>query len=160
MMKWEESPKKLLVDLYTDWCGWCKKMDKVTFQNPEIAKYLNDNYIPIKFNAEQKEEIVFKDELHKFVRQGRRGYHALAARLTNGRMSYPTTVFMDADKNVIQAIPGFLDPPKLDPIMRYFADDLHKSVPWNTYLQDYNKAGGFPMTKSGHSTLVNQRKGN
>ena len=159
MMKAEETPKKFIIDLYTSWCGWCKKMDKATFQNPVIAEYINENYIPIKFNAEQKSEIEFEGEVHKFVRRGR-GYHSLAARLTNGRLSYPTVVFLEEDKSVIQALPGFINAEKFDPIMRYFADDLHKSVPWSTYLQDYNQAGDSLLKESGHSRLVNQKKGN
>ena len=161
MMKAEESPKKFIVDLYTKWCGWCKRMDKATFQNPEIAKYINENYIPIKFNAEQKLEIEFNGETHKFVKRGR-GYHSLAAYLTGGKLSYPTVVFMDEEKSVIQAIPGFLDPPTLDPILRYFFEDLHKTTPWATYIHQYNN-GGIPKLDdkgNNHSRLVHSKKGN
>ena len=159
MMKAEESPKKFIVDLYTKWCGWCKRMDKATFQNPDIANYINENYIPIKFNAEQKTEIEFDGEVHKFVKRGR-GYHSLAAYLTGGKLSYPTVVFMDEEKGVIQAIPGFLDVDTLDPILRYFSDDWHKTTPWATYISEY-KNGMAPSDKkkNNHSRLVNSKKG-
>ena len=42
--KSEKAPKKLFIDVYTDWCGWCKKMDKTTFAETEVAKYINENY--------------------------------------------------------------------------------------------------------------------
>ena len=48
----EKAPKKLMVDVYTDWCGWCKKMDAETFSNAEIAKYVNEHFYAVKFNAE------------------------------------------------------------------------------------------------------------
>ena len=51
----EGNTKKVFIDVYTDWCGWCKKMDKDTFQNPEVAKYMQENYYMVKFNAEGKD---------------------------------------------------------------------------------------------------------
>jgi uncharacterized protein YyaL (SSP411 family) len=47
----KENPKKVLIDLYTDWCGWCKVMDRETYSNAEISTYINENFYPIKFNA-------------------------------------------------------------------------------------------------------------
>ena len=65
-MSWEEAvqankknPKKIFIDVYTDWCGWCKKMDKTTLSNPKIVKELNANFYSVKFDAEQKESINF-----------------------------------------------------------------------------------------------------
>ena len=108
-MTWEEAvsaaksdkaagrkPKKVFVDIYTGWCGWCKKMDTETFAQPQISAYLNDNFYPVKFNAEQKESIVFDGKTFKYVASGRRGYHELAAALLAGKMSYPTVIFLNA----------------------------------------------------------------
>ena len=67
----KKEPRKLVIDVYTDWCGWCKKMDKDTFQNEKIAKYVNENYYAVKFNAEQKDSIVFLGQTFKFVAQGK-----------------------------------------------------------------------------------------
>ena len=161
MTKAEEEPKKFIVDLYTDWCGWCKRMDKATFQNPDIAAYVNENYIAIKFDAEQKGDINFREQIYKFVKSGRRGYHEMAAMLTNGKLSYPTVVFMDEERNVIQALPGFLDAETFDPIIHYFAEDLHQKISWSSYLGRYKEEKGQapPVQKkdNGHTRLV---KGN
>ena len=129
--------RKIFVDLYTDWCGWCKRMDKATFQQPHIAEFLNENYYPVKFDAEQKTEIKYKDQVHKFVGSGRRGYHSLAASLTGGRLSYPTIVFIDQDLNVLQPIPGFQDPKTFEVIMTFFAGDHFKDTPWQEYKESY-----------------------
>ena len=129
--------KKFFVDVYTRWCGWCKKMDAVTFQNSHIARFINENYYAIKFNAEQREDINFKDKVYKFVKQGRKGYHELAVAITKGRLSYPTIVFLDEELTVIQPIPGFQDPKSFEKIMTYFAGNHHKNTPWRKYTQNY-----------------------
>src|SRR5690606_16504737 len=75
----EKNPKKFFIDVYTDWCGWCKVMDQRTFSHPVIASLINKYYYPVKLNAEQKQDIVLGDKTYKFVAQGSRGYHELAA---------------------------------------------------------------------------------
>ena len=55
----KNNPKKLFIDVYTDWCGWCKRMDQNTFTHPVIAKYLNENFYAVKFNAESTKPIDF-----------------------------------------------------------------------------------------------------
>lgn len=135
-----EKPKKIFIDVYTDWCGWCKKMDKNTFENPKISAYLNKNFYPVKFNAEQKENIEFADRTFKFINQGRRGYHELAAALMDGKMSYPTVIFMDEDINLIQRIPGYLDVSKFDMIVHYLGEDIYENKSWQEYQKEYQAA--------------------
>lgn len=129
----EENPKKLLVDLYTDWCGWCKVMDKKTYSKVEIANYINENFYPVKFNAEQKQEVEFNGHTFKFIPSGRRGYHQLAAALTNNKLSYPTTVFMDEELRIIQPIAGYLKPEQMEPILLYIGDDHFKTTKWDEF---------------------------
>ncbi len=127
------SPKKVFIDVYTDWCGWCKKMDKDTFQNPEVAKYMNDNFYMVKLDGEGKEPIEFRGKTYKYVPSGRRGYHELAAALLQGRLSYPTVVFLDEDLNVLSPVPGYQKPEPFLNIARYFGDNIYKDTDWKTY---------------------------
>ena len=106
----EENPKKIFIDVYTDWCGWCKRMDKATFQKPEVAAYMNEYYYNVKFNAEQKEDITILNNTFTFVAQGQRGYHELAAALLNGKMSYPTVIFMNHKFEMLSPVPGYQEP--------------------------------------------------
>ncbi len=135
--KSQKQKKKILIDVYTDWCGWCKRMDAATFQQPHIAKYVNENYYAIKFDAEQKEEITFNGKTYKFVKNGRRGYNELAAEITRGRLSFPTIVFMDENLNVIQPVPGYKDPDQFEQIITYFARNEHLKTPWDKYQKSY-----------------------
>jgi len=148
-LTWEEAqarnakePRKFIVDVYTQWCGWCKKMDKATWEQPEITKYINANYYPVKFDAETKEDINFNNKVFKYVRSGTSGYNELAVEITFGKLSYPTIVFLDETMNVIQPIPGYKDPASLDKIMKYFAEDYYKTIPWKKYEEMYIAKGG------------------
>ena len=145
-LTWEEAqarnkkePRKIIVDVYTQWCGWCKKMDKATFENPEISKYINQHYYAVKFDAETKTDINFKDRVFKYVRYGSGGYNQLADEIMFGKFSFPTIVFIDENLNVIQPIPGYQDPQSLDKIMKYFAEDYYKRMPWKKYEEIYLK---------------------
>jgi len=145
-MTWEEAlaanelePRKMVVDIYTEWCGWCKKMDKATFQKDHIAKYVNNNYYPIKFDAETREDITYNGKVYKFVSNGKRGYHELALAITQGKLSYPTVTFIDENLNVIQPIGGFQDPQSFEMIMTYFAENHHKNTPWRAYTRNYSR---------------------
>src|SRR5688572_27861029 len=62
--------RKIFIDVYTDWCGWCKVMDKQTFAVPAVAKLLNEKYYAVKFNAEQREDVFFRGTTFRFVPYG------------------------------------------------------------------------------------------
>ena len=57
----DNNGKKIIIDLYTDWCGWCKVMDRNTFTNPKVISLINDNFLPIKFNAEYQNTVSFNN---------------------------------------------------------------------------------------------------
>jgi len=125
--------KKVFIDVYTDWCGWCKRMDKDTFQNAEVAKYMTDNFLMVKLDGEAKENMDYKGRTFKYVPSGRRGYHELAATLMRGRLSYPTVVFLDEKMNMLSPVPGYQKPEPFLNIARYFGDNIFKEKDWKTY---------------------------
>jgi len=128
------NPKKVFIDVYTDWCGWCKKMDATTFQDPKIVKLLNEDFYAVKLDGEGQENINFKDKDYKFIPQGRKGYHELAATLMNGKLSYPTTVYLDENLNMLQPIPGYMKVEDLEPILIYLGQDYYKNVSWKDFI--------------------------
>lgn len=132
----EKKPKKIFIDVYTDWCGWCKRMDSSTFKDKEVVKYMNDNFYPVKLNAEMKEDVVYKNHTFKFVKSGRRGYHELAAALLENRLSFPSFVAMDEKVDRITIIPGYMNANDIMPILKYISNNKYKTMTF----EEYNKA--------------------
>jgi thioredoxin-related protein len=97
----------LFMDVYTDWCGPCKLMDKLTFHNEEVANYVNENFIPVKFNAESKEEVVFKGKTYQWVSNGRSGIQSLAYFVLGGQLRYPSIALVNDKGETLTVISGF-----------------------------------------------------
>lgn len=146
-LTWEEAvalsqkqKRKVLLDVYTQWCQWCERMDKATFQDPEIARYINENFYAVKFDAETKDELTYKAKVYKFVRSGKHGYNELAVVFLGERLSFPSLVFLDEDLGLIQSIPGFRNPFEFEQIASYFATDAYKKTPWSAYQKSYTNS--------------------
>lgn len=138
---WEEAiaanqkePRKIMVDIYTGWCGWCKRMDKSTFENANVAAYLNENFYPVKLDAEMKENINFNDHTFKYIANaGRRGVHELAYALLDGKMSYPSIVFLNENIERIMVSKGYKDAKQFSVEMKYTAEEAYKTQNLDTY---------------------------
>lgn len=128
-----KQPRKVFIDIYTDWCGWCKVMDKKTFSNKDVIKYMNANFYAVKFNAERKDSIRFMGRWYGFKPENRA--NELAIQLLRGQMSYPTSVILEENFQNPQPIPGYLDVPTIEKILKYLAENHYK----NTNFEDYSK---------------------
>lgn len=135
----KQTPRPLFVDAYTDWCGWCKKMDSETFTNSVIADLLNNKYYPVKFDAETRQKITFMGQ--EFINDGRYGNaHQLAVALMNGQMSYPTVIFMllnEKGQFEIAPLAGFKQPKEMEVFLSYFADNNYKSKSWDDFQKGF-----------------------
>jgi len=94
----EKNPKMLLVDVYTDWCGWCKKMDKDTFTDPSVIAYINASFYAVKLNAE--------DATRKFDFKGTIFTEAQMAASMQVR-SYPNFVIIEPNLQNIAHLAGY-----------------------------------------------------
>lgn len=126
-------PKKFVIDVYTDWCGWCKVMDRESFTNANVIKYINDNYYAVKLNAEQKEDIMFDGKKYSYVAQGRGGYNTFAATLLDGNMGYPTLVYLTERFERVVISPGFKKPDQLLKELRFTGDNIYSQKSWDQY---------------------------
>ncbi|MBA9078736.1 thioredoxin family protein [Rufibacter quisquiliarum] len=102
----KKHPKKILIDVYTDWCGWCKKMDKQVYADPAVANKLAQDYYVVKLNAEQRQPITVNGTTYQYLEKYKA--HELALSLLQGQMSYPCTVVLNEKLQVMQRVPGFV----------------------------------------------------
>lgn len=141
----KKEPKKIMMDVYTNWCGPCKMLDKNTFQNADVVKYVNDNYYAVKFNGEGDEEVTFNGNTFSNPNYNpananrRNAAHQLAGYLQI--QAYPTIVFFDEKGGVIAPIRGYQTPPQLELYLKMFKADDHKGIDsqekFNTYAKDF-----------------------
>lgn len=132
----KKSPRKIFIDIYTGWCGWCKKMDNTTFLNDTVANYMNEKFYAVKLDAETKDTIIFNE--HAFVYMPENKANTLALSLLNGKMSYPTFVVMDEKVQLLSPIPGFQTVPQLMPVLKYFGENIYLNQNWADYSNDLN----------------------
>ncbi|MFT5337890.1 MAG: thioredoxin-related protein [Sphingobacteriales bacterium] len=128
-----KEPKKVLMDVYTAWCGPCKMMMAQTFSDPQIIQYVNKHFYAVKFNAEGKDALNFKgkeyinenyDPAKATRRNGTHQFASIAA--VDGRLAYPTVVYMDEKLNVITPIQGFLKADQITPILTFVKNEVYK----------------------------------
>ncbi len=131
----QKEPRRVIMDVYTDWCGWCKVMDKKTFTNPELISYVNKNFYAVKFNAETTDSIRFGGRMWGPT-PGNKA-NSLAVEMVRGQLSYPTTVILEKGFQNPQPIPGYLDVPTMEVILHYFVEDQYSK---KVTFVDYQKA--------------------
>ncbi len=125
----KSNPKKFFIDVYTDWCSWCIKMDKSTFMDKDVIRALDKDFYAVKFNAEQKDTIKLNDSKFIFDETiGRRGGHELAKELLNGRMAFPSFVYLDENVMKIMPSPGYKKPAELLLELSYISTDAYKKM--------------------------------
>ena len=138
-------PKKIIMDVYTTWCGPCRLLDKKTFGNPDVSRYISQNFYAVKFNAEGDEEIFFYDKKYSNPnynpdRKGRNSTHDFTKFL--GIRGYPTIIFFSEQGDPIIPLTGYFNVRQIEPYLKMIkrgdfavfkdSDDIEK------YIENFN----------------------
>lgn len=129
----KKEPRKLLFDVYTNWCYWCKVMDKKTFTDPEVINYINSNFYAVKFNAESKDTIVLDGVKYVNPMNDDDPYHQLAIHLLKGQMAFPSITYANENREFIAVVPGYWQAPDMVNLLRYIAEGRYQQTSWEEY---------------------------
>lgn len=134
---YSNNPKPILIDVYTSWCGWCKVMDKETYNNEKVARYINEKYYAVKFNAESPDSVIFNGKKYGYDAANRS--NQLALYLLYSRMEFPSTVFLSAPGAQPAPIPGFLKPAQIEAPLKFFGDGAYKNKTFPEFVNALKK---------------------
>ena len=118
------SDKKILVDFYTDWCGWCKRMDRDTYADPAVMAYLDEHFLTVKFNPEKAGTVTYDGTEYS------NGDFAAAFSVRG----YPATGFFNENNEVITLLPGYMKAADFLNVLRFIAEDHYLEKTFEEFL--------------------------
>ena len=140
----QKEPRKIMMDMYTVWCGPCKMLDRNTFHNKDVVAYINKNYYAVKFNAEGNDVVNYSGRQFTNPR-----YDASKAKRRNGVhdltlffqvQAYPSIVFIDEDQKHLTTLRGYQNPQQLELYLKLFKENKHKDIDSQEKFNEYYKS--------------------
>ncbi len=125
LAKAKSEDKRVIIDIYTDWCGWCKKMDEEVYSNKKIKKIIEESFVFVKLDAESNDKVKYNGK----------SISLSDLALQFNAVGYPTTVFLEPDgklieikydNSVMKNIPGYYTAKEFKKILEFIRDGKYK----------------------------------
>jgi thioredoxin-related protein len=134
------APKPFIIDIYTDWCGWCKHMMRTTYANPAIANYINMYFYPVKFNAEKHDTIEYDGKKYFPTSPMPKAVNELAIKFLGDHLSYPSTIFIGNNLQFNLLTQGYLDEHKIEPLLIFMVENIFQTNVFDDFNQQFVRA--------------------
>ena len=122
----EQEDKWVLVDVYTDWCGYCRQMYQETYTDQKVIDRLNEYFHVTRVNAESDETIQFNGQemtMEQFAAEF-------------GVTSYPTTIIIDSEGDPFAVQPGLIEADEFASILNYVGTGAYEEVSFEDYVSN------------------------
>ena len=131
----KKQKKKIVLELYTDWCGWCKQMNSETFSNDVIVSFVNDNFYALRVNITDRNHADVVSLLTKL--KSLAGSNELYEKVKQGDLHVPTLVILDEGFKVIDSITGFKAARQMEALLAFYATNSYMNAPWSSFQRNY-----------------------
>lgn len=134
--KLKEQNKPVIIDLYTDWCHWCKVMDEKTYSHKKVIDYISEHFYASRVNAETMETINWRGKNYNYNSQYKINDFSLF--ITYGQASFPTTVIIPDDGSAAIPIAGYMKPKEIEPILKFFGEGAYKTQTYPEFQKTFH----------------------
>ncbi len=134
-VKMMSQSRPVLMDLYTNWCYWCKVMDKKTYNNAKVISYINDHFYAVKVNAEAKDTVDWDNKKYTFNSNDK--INNFAIYVTQGQLAFPNTIIFPEIDQQPASIPGYMEPKEIEVILKYFGEGNYKTENFSQFSKDF-----------------------
>ncbi len=135
----KKSHKKIFVNLYNNYNISCTMMRLKTYNDPVIAKYLNEKFYPVNIDVKMKDTIHLFGQT--FINENQaHGYHQLAISFLNGKMVFPAFLVFDENGKFLDKKQEYMTPETFEPLIHFVGDNAYKTQKWTEYLKNFKSS--------------------